>query len=629
LARTPANEFRIIPSSGAAIPLQWRKPFAINLQRGPDPATFELHFTDPVLDKVKNPVSLEIKTSTAQNRSATLKLAKWYVIGRRVTAVGDYVYTLADVRWKGRYEKLTKPEGYNVRVAGGSYRPESLDDGNPWTVIKAVTDALERLGYEVDEKLSTVDKAVLLPDTIGTTKGGGWFAAPQTLFIPAMLETVRGDITITTEGKVAIVDRRKTQKVDFARYGAIAGVSGLGKRMLKWAIPKEIKVLFQRRNEGRIEYQEGGTVADNPREIRVRNVLPDVDLTAPTAPVSDWANLLQYARARLGLSASSIQQKFMAPRLSGGSGDPGDTARSIGQKALAESLVREHWRRTFQMSDNEALKGHADIQLGRLLADGSTSTAGVAMNYVKRLRYGAKDDEQAPAFEARFTANVAFTNPAPFVAQWLDRPQRVFTLSYDQSDFETLKVWPGAFDQPASFNRKQLRKMLQGSPIQPETNCQFTDNYRLQVYWHGLQVQEIGAADPRYIHTYKVSGLSEQPEGPTLYVEAEDMTANYGYSVLGNLSGELLNESELRERGEFVGEQIAETYRQQRSGVVRFPGIEPLAKNAVRVGGEILGITIQVGQQALYDIYTTAVYQPEVLPARVKPVKAVPSVEIL
>lgn len=625
MARPIATEVRIVPASGKPVPIQYRKPFAINLTRGLEPSTFELHTTKPLLDQVRNPCAIEITTANSRNRSTRLRLERWYVIGRRVSATADYVYTLADVRWRNRYNKLTKPQGYNVRVIGGSYRAASLDNGSPWTAYRAIKDALERLGYEVDERLSNADRTKTLPDTIGNVRGGGWFAAPQRLAIPAMLESIRADVAIMPNGKAAIVNRNSTVKLDFGT--TIQGTSSAGKRDLRWAIPSEIVVQFQRRNENRIEYSEGGTVAAGVGEITVTSVVPDVDLDDPTEPVNNWTALYPFASTELGISLAQIASRFNAPRLTPGDGDPSDTAQSIGRARLAESIVRQHWRRTFQMDAASAFPAYADIQLGRLQADGSTSDQGVGANYVRRLRYGARLDSSDGSWGARFSANIPFTDPAPFRAAWIDRANAVFRLEANSTDYETVDVQPGEFEEPAQFTKINVRQQLNGQPITMWTNTEFTTNYDLRVYWHGVQVDDIAGVSPVYEVSHIPTGFSAKPLGPKLCVKAEDITANFEFAQ-GQPTGVPLNLREVEDRAAFIGEEIARTYKQQRSGIMRYPGIEPISRGALP-RGEILGVTIQVGNETLYDVITTVTIQPEVLPAQVTPIKAIPSIEVV
>lgn len=623
MARPVPTEIRIIPSGGKAVPIQFRKPFAVNLTRGLEPSTFELAMTKPLLDGASNPVSIEISAASSRNRPAKVRLDRWYVIGRRVGPNADYIYTLADVRWRGRYNKLTRPEGYNVKVIGGTYRQSSLDNGSPWTAYRAVKDALELLGFEVDERLSNADRSKVLPDTIGDTRGGGWFGTPQRVAIPAMLETIRADVALMPSGKLALVNRNSTIKLPFGQ--TIQGTSSAGKRELKWAKPSRVVVQFQRRNEGRVEYKEGGTVAAGPGEVTCTSVVPDVDLADPAEPVTGWTGLYDFASTELGLDAATIADRFNAPRLVSGDGDPGDTARSIGRQALAESLVREHWRTAFQMDASSAFRDYADIQLGRLQADGSTNEQGVGMQYVRRLRYGARLDSSNGSWGARFSANVPFTDPAPFVARWLDRANAVFRVSPNNTDFETVQVQPGEFIDDAQFSKVNVRQLLNGEPVTMWQNTRFTTEYDLRVYWHGLQVNTIAGVSPVYEVDY---AGAQDGEGPDLYVRAEDITANFQFAQ-GRPTGVPLNLNEVEDRAEFIGREIMQTYEQQRSGIMRYPGVEIVKTGAALPRGEILGVTIQVGNQSLYDVITTVTIQPEVLPARVVPVKAIPSPEVV
>lgn len=634
MAKLTPSRFWIDDTPGEFVP---GHVIDVRLTRGFGYHTFSLKVRegwrcDEELQQKKNAVTLKFECAAENVTQATsLESEEWYILARRALEWGWVEYTFADQRWHKRHNKLTKQ--YNVISYGSKYRKDSLYAASrPWTCLEAAEDALTALGFQVviDPKLPQHLRNVKLPDNLGNSEAAGFFGASLPEFGPLMLEPIRCDPVPTLDGKLMITDRVREQSKDLKGYIHIGGQ--VREADVHWQKPKKLIVEFEKRIERRWEYSEGQTAARNAVSPAIENVAPRWDADSPDAgggfiplgDVGDSANdaLIPLLNLRLTfdspMSLAGIKSFFMAPSLY--DTEKGSlTPEQVGKLRIAEGLLRENWRRTFKVkvsqTDTDDIRARwAQPEIGRLQADGTNRPDGaVFMDYVVDLRYPQRKAGEH-ALQAVFSENISYstTRPAPFKAEWLDKSELIFQIRENNPTFHKRGYYPGALrgrgkcyaGLTPSGAQVSMQEVIRGrAKLAIDSNVDFTDTFRLTVYWHGLFLGAPLLGGAGYARTHKVE-KALFPSGPvdSLTLRCESLTANFGYN--GTFPGELLNGTELDDKAREMQRETKAALTQGRAGVMRHGGLDVLAVGGFSVGGDIHEIAILVGQRAAFSIDT-------------------------
>ena len=639
----PGNTVFIHDAGGNKFPVAFIRPFTVALQRGVAPYYFtmlanpvgELDATSPNMIGYKNPVDIVFGAPDDSSRAIEfLTFKRWYITSSKVVDSKFVEYTLADCRWIGRYKKLTK--SYNVKAYDDEYRSQSLNGGAEWTAFDAITDALKAYGLEVDTGhfKDTTLLAKKLPDNLSSRKGGGLFGSPMMEALPPMLESIRADLVPTKDGKVAIVDRTADSSAVFAERAYNEGA--ISAKQVHWQIPKTVRVVFGKRYGSRFEVVQtssAATSAGGASEPVIENVCPDLDPENPTKEVS-FTELVAYATETLGLTETQIEQRFMRPSLlndneyDAKTNEPGVVA----PKLFSEGIVRKFWRTCWRVAtdtqaEKDARRSFADINLGKLAADGTTKAAGgVAANYVFVRRFGMLDDPQASALTARFSKNIEFGEAAPFVAKWLDPRELIFTVDPDPTPQSIKSVFLGALSTDIRIMDNAAQAFWDGDgKVNLLCESAFEHNLQMYVYWNGLLVEQYGDVSPEHvIERPCVTGNAQPGEIDSVTIRVDDITANFvtfqeltSYQPFHESS--IVNTLELEERADFVAQEVADTYKMRKAGVLIFQGVGMIARNKVQVSGDIYECSVLVGRTAPHTIELQYVVQPATRSPLTKP----------
>jgi len=473
-----------------------------------------------------------------------------------------------------------------------------------------------------------------LPDNLGNSAGGGWSDAPLDLFAPVMLAE-RGDLVPTAGGGLAIVDR--TAQIVNRPWNEFILRAGLpGPKDVRWQRPKKIVVGVEQRFcaplyviETPVPEDAQATTAapaENPRDLRPRvenvvpypevlvagvNALPNLDAPAKFISFPEFFPLVPG-----GLTESRIRKRLLAPGLI----DKNKlTAPQRAQASLAESLVRQFWRRCWRINDDTTRRAFADFRLGQLRADGTTDEQAVYMSWTAGFAYERWPG--APLSEP-------YSGRAPYVARWLSREDLVFQLVESARVAAAVgAIYPGHIDDPIRAptydelwdERKRLKT---------EAAAEISGFFQLEVYAHGLYVggDAIYGRDRLYRQTLDLFSDGEVDE---VQILMPGITANWLWETRRSEKYELLNGDALRARAEAIRDEVKASYEQKRAGVAVFGGLEILQQN-IEVQGDLWEIGVHVGQQGdLWEISTTLDFRPGFAPFDLPPVVAAEPARIL
>lgn len=635
------------------VPVEFAAPFELRLSRGHEPWRAEIPVSDDRFDDLDNPITIRFRAPDDRGNMVETEWQGWHIVQKATKDEGLYSLIVADGRWRAEREKITV--SYNIRWWGevDSYQQHSLNDGQPWLAYDAIKDALERFGLELEDNpyLPQAVKNVVLPDNISISEGGGFRAASMAEVMPRLLETIRCDMVWTPSGKIMIVDRssKEAGSENLLGYRAIGGRAGV--RDNSWSRPEKVVLLFARRLEVALEYDEeelfrgtssGGDFYELPKQ-EVEMVIPRIDFDAidnlglnplfENISHDEWYDVVSDV---MNKNRAWALKHMMKPRLfpfeANAAGNK-KTAEQFFREQIMESLMKETYRRRFRVKkikvgDTELTRKVADLQMGRVQPDGTTkSEANVFMDYVRINRFSQYPPGKGPTnggsvFDAQFSDNIAFNEdvPAPFEASWItaEVADLMFEVSPLRKRLLDVEYWPGQLEESLRYG--DIQDIVAGQPLGPvESTMELDGEFRMRVITHGLLIDEVDGVGRDYeLDVTDLAGFIgklDEPElrkdrfGPPLYIRVDDMTVNHEYD--GTFPGRINNAALLVERAEHVAKEINQTYKAARFGAVTYEGIESIV-NGVTTNGDLFDTVVQVGYDAPHTITTTYMIMPEI-----------------
>lgn len=624
------------------IPVQYVRPFEIRLSRGWEPWTFAIGVTDSRFDGLTNPVTIKVQTVSEDNTTpAILELEGWNITSKIRHNEFSYDLVIQDPRWVAESSKLST--SYNVTWWDSPIlRQGSSDNGQPWTIINAITDALESFGLTVDPNFNLPGEiqTEILPNNLGPSPGGGFAGVPYLEAMPILTEFAAVDIVVKPNGHVTIVDRATDVVNDLTGYRVVAGT--VENKDMHWSQPKRLEVLFPKRIERRFEYTEVAPISSvvtgpgglenytgNGIDNEIKNVIPEFSVATFSGR---HLELYGHVFERTGYALNTVLQRIQVPGIFPW-GDAhfmkGLTARRFNEFKWFEVQLQDTWRRRFRVEKQalaigEVARPLANLKLGRLASDGTTSGwGGVHMNYVKVNRYShfnkgkGPDEPGGTMFDALFSENVPFTilDPAPFDAQWMtdDVDELIFEVTPRIAGKLQRNYWPGELITSVQYG--DVNDVAGGLPIAlMEASVKFTEDFSMHVFYHGLQIADIGTSvEGQRMHVIRIDDLFPNGEGPTLQIKASNITANFGLDIRTDLPQQdsIKNLTEIEAAAAQIAIEVTESYADSRHGTLTFSTVQPLV-DEISTGGNIFDTVIQIGFDQEFTCSLTYMIMPSV-----------------
>lgn len=625
------------------IPVQYIRPFEIRLSRGWEPWTFAIGVTDDRFDALKNPITIKIQTVGDDEEPVTLELEDWNIATKVVHNEYSYDLIIQDPRWVA--ESGTLSASYNVKWWGvdqpDEMRQGASNNGSRWTVVDAIRDALEKFGLTVDPnpQLDSDIATQILPLNLGPSPGGGFGGVKYLEAMPILAESAQLDIVCKPNGHVMIVDRITDLTDQFIGFRAIKG--RVEEKDMHWSQPKRLEILFPKRIEQRFEYLEvtrgvtlpsgrenyQGTGMDN----EIRNVIPTYD---PDFFTNTHSDLYPHVFSEIGQPRLTVLQRILLP----GIFQWGDarfmktlTAKKYAQFKFFEVQLQECWRRRFRvekqaLSIGEVARPLADLKFGKLSKDGTTSgVGGVYMNYVKINRYSHYQPGKGPdaaggsMFDAIFSDNFLFSglDAAPFDAQWMTDgvDELIFEVAPRPASKLARNYIPGELLTPMEYG--DINDIAAGGQIEAlEGSLILTDNFQMQVYYHGLQIADVASGLENTRMHRIVEEIFPNGEGPTLQIKASNITANYAFNEAHPLPLEedIINQTELNEAALYIKSEIKRSYSSTKHGGLDFASVKPIVEG-VQTNGNIYDTVIQIGFDQEFTCSVSYMVMPSITQA--------------
>lgn len=616
-------------------------PAIITINRGAEPSLIEFVVSDEEdgstrFDQLENPVTIKINAPDEYGDQQTLELEKWYITSIEPHSPGLKSIVIQDVRWAAQQRRLTKD--YNVYETGAGLketpRASSLNGGQDWTVYDALIDALEAFGLEHDSgnQLSASDRSVVLPHNLGNnTMSGGFIGAPLGFVLPVMAEVIHHDLVIRPNGKFRLVDRHLDRVDALDNWAPIGGA--VEKRDTHWQWPKTIEVMFETRLARFFDYRESLTVSTGT-DLSVQNAVPVTHVTDSlfgTDAEGGYGDLLFRAQDAVGLSLTDIRNRWLKPRLV-----PIDDNWTDEKKALYaqwDNLLRQHFRQTFKIVDVDGLKTMVDLRMGHLGPNGSSiNERSVYMPYTYVYRYTNVDKEGSAKeiVNTNISESVQFDpftaadyKPAPWLpVLFYDKNGAVILHLEAQDSFRVGQLHPGLFGRPVRFGDiVDLTSDDVNLPTVYQTPLR--GGFYTRIYYHGLLTEDRTDIGIDRLKKIELPLLDEGKVEKVQYL-VRDITSNVGYSDKKGLAGNILeplNEAEVRERAEFVAEQVKRNFVDGKAGVFQTAGVSAITNADFWVEGNVNSLNIMIGSRAPYTVVCQWVVMPEVRPVITSDIK--------
>lgn len=636
------------------VPVQYIRPFEIRLSRGWEPWRFAIGVTDDRFDNLKNPITIRIETVNEDGTAALpVFLEGWNITGK----VRHDEYTsdifIEDVRWNALYKKLSA--SYNVAWWGTAVaRQGSDDDGSPWTTVDAIEDALKRFGLETDPnpQLDSEIARKELPTNLGPSDGGGFAGVGYLIAMPILAESAELDIVTKPNGHVFVTDRATDVAQQLSGYPAISG--RVVDKDIHWSQPAKLEVLFPKQIERRFEYTERDPartfsgpdqyVGDGATN-NIENVIPEYDLVEFK---TTWLEFYRHVQDRVFYARNKVLKRIHIPGIFPWGDDWGfknliRDAQGYAKFRWFETMMQDSWRSTFRVK-KEFIQGTlfrplANIQLGRLAVDGTNKGGGILMNYSRIHRYSHYPLGTGPGvkggtmFDAEFSKNEPFSKeiPAPFEAQWIsdDVDELIFQVVPKAKSRLDRQYWPGELVNPLQYG--DIHKIATGQPIEiMEASAEFSRDFKMFVYYHGLQIEDLGSAvEGQRMHVVRLDMFSSG-EGPTLIIKAGDITANFAHSEDHDLpmESDIINLTQVEEAADYIGLQIFESYLETKHGTIEFATMKPLV-DEIQTNGNIYDTVIRIGMDQEYTATLSYMVMPSIPQIRTgRPRSGVPASKV-
>lgn len=631
------------------IPVQFIKPFEIRLSRGWEPWRFAVGVTDDRFDELDNPITIKIETVGEFNDDTSiLELENWHVTAKLRNNENSYDLIIQDSRWLGQYSKLIA--SYNIKWWGeeSDYRQETTDAGDAWNAIDAVEDALFKLGFTVDTnpQIPTAIEFMKLPDNLGPSPGGGFAGVSYREAMPILAASIAIDVIQIPNGNLKIVDRVTDQSQFFVGQPAIAG--RIEPRIFKWSQPQNLIVLIPKRIERRFDYLEISpvqTAAGKPFHTGLglnsdlENVIPDYEPTGNVAG-GEYKEFYGEVQDNVRYGRNTVLRRIKIPgifpwgdptfmrRFGGGAGGKVGPAEEYTRYRWFETQMQNCWRRIFRVKKEtfkvgEVMRPFANIQLGRLAQDGTTRSGdAVHMDYVKINRYAHYPPGKGPGvkggtmFDAIYSDNIDIDeiNPAPFEVSWLtdDVDELILQVTPRIAQVHEREYIPGAYRR--SLKLGDIQDLVNNEPIEIiESTVEMLAFFRMQIYYHGLQVEDITALGDEGKRMFELKrSLFPSGEGPDLFIKANDITANFSFVDDGYPSiNELQNFLELQIETDRIQFEVGKSYTAGKHGSITYGSVFPIVAD-ILTGGDIYDTIISVGVDQQFTISVSYLVIPSV-----------------
>ena len=623
----PHTKWWLIGREGGTVHGAYVSPWQWKFTRGASPYIAAIAVPDDRFEKMRNPVELRVETPRPSMGSATtLRIRNLYLIASEALEVeGWRRYLLTDVRWMLAFGKITA--SYNIVSYGGELRPGTDRNGRRWTRREALEDAFARCVASVEQRhpqplftsgsplrfrapATRTEFDTDLPDNLGNTPQGGYVGATWAQVSRDIIGDL-GDVAPNPGGWLEVVDRETRNLTAPENWAKISGI--LDAQNVVWQRPQWVVCHVPRRHGGILS-----TAA--PGVSRVRNLLdPEIANVAP-AQQDDPAQLLLnqppdtptwqeietnawlatfQKLTGVSLGHRDIEGRFFQPSLID------NRALSAPQRvaaAVLESILRRHWRLTWQIRDDDIRREYAHIELGRLRPDGTVEAAPAEAPYTVLLRYQREPD--APLSNQTALGQTAFS------PQWIDREGLVFRLVAD-GGHGVDTVYPGELFEPIRIPDLQ-EIVFDNQEITTEAMAAFRSGFEISVHWAGDWVGDERADE------HEFAAFTDGEIG-AVHVLVTGITANYRQDEPGG-NYEPINEGEVMARCRAIAEEVKATYRQPRNGTVETQGVAIVSEGLARVRGEVNEIAILFGAgEKLHTITTQIDVTPQRRPRDVDP----------
>lgn len=609
------------------IPLDLAKVAALVINRGTEPSLLKLLVRDEEgggtrFDELENPVTIKISAPDKFGNPATLELEQWHITYTQAVSPGFVEMVLEDNRVTARRKRVTV--GYNIQVPGDddpnnpSFRQDTLKNGQQWTCLDAAIDAIKRFGlkYKKAKQLQRSVKFVDLPINLGNSVAGGFVSAQWDMMLPLLLDPIHCDPVINKDGSISIVDRESdaAQNLDQS-VGVEGSVTDVDKH---WMKPENITCEFETRVMRRFDYEEGATISRTD-DIPIEMVIPEA---GSGGEIFGYTEFYDEVQSETGLSRRQVLDRWLKPRVVEVDTNQ-DDAEALSAKDQIEGFIRSSFRQLFRIENLEGLQGMADLAIGHLSYDGSTSsTKSTYMPYAfihkfTRVGKGKKLEEY---WETVISTDVPFTynRAAPWSAQ----------LAMND-DGEILLLL-----QPEVGNSASFRELIPGHTSEPmrvgdaidiqsdnhilSTHGQTTlkSGWFYQVMYHGLLLKDRPDLNVTRIFKETRAGITGG-KVPEVTFRVSDMTANYGYENVQDMAADkltLLNEAEITIRAEAIAEQIRRNFADGKAGIYNTAGVDAVVNGDYWVRGNIHSLTIVLGAKRPHSVEVQWVVMPEVRP---------------
>ncbi len=602
-------------------------PIDIIINRGTEPSviTFLARDDDQGNHQWKssrNPISIEITTAASNGSKDTLNLRRWYITSVYESSPGIKEIKLQDARWFINFKKFTG--SYNLYHSGFGREEKiyehSLNGTSEWTCYDAAKDVIKKmgLGFKDEQGYPKDLKKVILPRNLGNSDSGGFVGESFANIIPLMLEPIRSDLVLLSDGRATITDRSQDQISGIDDYILVEGA--VRDRDIHWQKPKKCIVTFEQRVERRWEGDEGAT-SSRGRDLEIENVMPRLVLAGSAGTFrfleqEGHINLLSNIQSEFGITQNQILERYLKPRII--IIDESDPIEDADEKDQHEAWTRECFRLKWRIRDDDSSHAIADIIPGHLGVDGTTrSERSVYMPYSFIYRYTNLYRGQSlnSVLNTTVSRNVPFDNtrPAPFLpVLFSDARGEVILQLVKQPQAFMRDVFPGETTESIEFG-EALNISLDQFIIPTEHQIELKDNFSLHVYYHGILTDDRFDLGLERLHKEEVKMFSDGPI-PQIEIHVRDITANHGVIDRNTYQLGLANADELKERAEDIAEQIRQTYADGKAGVLLTAGLEAITKGDYWVRGNIYQAQITIGGKKPYSVECLWNVLPEARP---------------
>lgn len=615
----------------SGVPIEYIAASEIHLCRGTQPWEWRFLTGEPEkFRNLSNPVQIKIITPDITSQQSTeLVLKNWFITEITPHSTQMWEVVVQDVRWRLGFKKCSL--SFNQKTVDGNYRTDTLKGGQRWKTVEAVKRVIEEFGGTVvmDPSLSQIQQGqvtradnVILPDNMGNSQAGGWFAASLEECLGPMLETVPLDIVPDAEGRLVLTDRYTNRTTGLDKAGAYGGI--VGPKVNKWQMPSALVLYFEQRIERIFRFNEGAqTSSPQLYDYVIDNVVP-VPNNAQGFDDSVRYESFETFLLRVGVTPAQWRERYFKDTVVP---EGAKTDQALFDARSYEALGRSHYRLTFKVQLNtQAMRVWSKMQLGRLGKDGKTSPGSSAFNdWVEVVLFSWRDPQKdvRDLDSHKFSKNHTIPSMAdivagrvaaiecPYRASWISdgKTDLVFTLSEKALPTKIRELVPGKAEKPVSYGDAQDIVNDQGD-IVLERRGKLTTDYQLVVFWHGILNTDFSGFTNRYYSIYKPfhgSGVV-----PVLELRAEELTANWRYDPdKPNTPGTLLNAAELDVLYERVKDRFLSDYKQGIAGIMQCFGVETLTAG-YWTGGNIHDVIIRIGEEARFTVSTTFVIMPSV-----------------